>query len=274
MGTLGQPQNAMKTDTRWSRLGLVLSTVFNDIRAGFLDISRHSLALLGLAVVVVVLAVSARADLQAKIGTGLMAWLEKRQLQLILAQDHGSEQTPASRTVAAMAKDLSSEQLAVTQWLSRRYKVAPEPLGALVHEAWTLGERSQISPSLILSIVAVESRFNPFAASSIGTLGLMQIAPETHDDALAVLGGRMAAFDPLTNLRVGTRLLQSMVQQSGSIEEALNLYASTSGKGDPNRYVRRVLAEQQHLDIIGQKAASANSPLVRSDPVATQAHGL
>lgn len=261
----------MKTVTRWSRLELILSTVFKDIREGFLDISRHSLALLGLTVVVIILGVAARPDLQTKIGTGLMAWLEDRQVQLLLAQDDGGEQTPASRTVAALAKDLSSEQLAITQWLSRRYKVAPEPLGALVHEAWTIGERSQIAPSLILSIMAVESRFNPFAASSIGTLGLMQIAPETHDDALLALGGRMAAFDPLTNLRVGTRLLQSMVQQSSSIEEALILYASTSGKGDPNQYVRRVLAEQQHLDIIGQKTTLVNAPVVKDTPVATQA---
>jgi soluble lytic murein transglycosylase-like protein len=155
---------------------------------------------------------------------------------------------------------LNQEQVAVTHWLSRKYKISPEPLAALVSEAWSLGERSQIAPTLILSIMAIESRFNPFASGSQGGMGLMQIEPDVHSTALSPFGGRLAAFDPLTNLRVGTRHLQGLIQDSASLEDALRLYALDSGQGSSEQYVDRVLAEQKLMDHIsqGQKTALAN----------------
>ena len=157
-------------------------------------------------------------------------------------------------------QDLSSDQVAVARWLSSKYTVSPEPLAALVAEAWALGERSRISPTLILAVVAIESRFNPFASGNQGGLGLMQIEPEAHISALSSFGGRLAAFDPLTNLRVGTRLLQGLIQDTGTLEDALRQYALASGQGNNDQYVDRVLAEQKLLDKIskGQKTALSN----------------
>jgi hypothetical protein len=245
-------ESTMTNLTDWSRPRRVLTTLSSDIRAGFLSTSRHSLAILGLSVVAIFLIFAARPDLQTNASASLMGWLEKRQLQHILSQEILVEQTPASRSTATKVKYLSDDQLAVTQWLSHKYKISPEPLGALVSEAWALGERSQIAPTLILSIVAVESRFNPFASGSQGAMGLMQIEPEVHADTLSSLGGRLAAFDPLTNLRVGTRLLQSMMLQSSTIEEALRLYGTASGQTNHALYASRVLSEQQHLETLSQ----------------------
>ena len=148
----------------------------------------------------------------------------------------------------------------MTHWLSRKYKISPEPLAALVSEAWSLGERSQISPTLILAIMAIESRFNPFASGSQGGMGLMQIEPDAHSSALSPFGGRLAAFDPLTNLRIGTRHLQALIQNASSLEDALQLYARDSGQTQDSLYVDKVLAEQKLLDNAGkgQKTALAN----------------
>ena len=245
-------ESTMTNLTDWSRPRRVLTTLSSDIRAGFLSTSRHSLAILGLSVVAIFLIFAARPDLQTNASASLMDWLGKRQLQHILSQEILVEPSPASRSTATPVKYLSDDQLAVTQWLSRKYKISPEPLGALVSEAWVLGERSQIAPTLILSIVAVESRFNPFASGSQGAMGLMQIEPEVHADTLSSLGGRLAAFDPLTNLRVGTRLLQSMMLQSSTIEEALRLYGTASGQTNHALYASRVLSEQQHLETLSQ----------------------
>lgn len=258
----------------WRRLRLVLSTVWGDLRAGFLDTSRHTLAALGLTVVALVLMVSARPDVQTNASTSLLGWLEKRKLQHLVSQALLIEQTPASRSTAKPVKYLSNDQLAVTQWLSRKYKISPEPLGALVAEAWVIGERSQIAPTLILSIMAVESRFNPFASGSQGALGLMQIEPLAHTAALSALGGPHAAFDPLTNLRLGTRLLQSMVLQSSTLEEALQLYGSASGQTNQALYARRVLAEQQHLDDLSQSSNLSFAPSHGADLAPTQAEQL
>ena len=63
----------------------------------------------------------------------------------------------------------------MAQWLSRRYRVAPEPVSRLVQEAWAVGQRAELDPTLILAIMAIESSFNPFAQSPVGAQGLMQV---------------------------------------------------------------------------------------------------
>lgn len=238
---------------------------------GLLTFSRHTLAVVGLAVVLTALMLAMRPNFQAHASASLMTWLEKRHLQQLVALESLVEQTPALRSTATPVIDLKNDQLAVTQWLSRQYKISLEPMGALVSEAWDVGERSQIAPTLILSIMAVESRFNPFASGSRGAMGLMQIEPEAHTDALSTLGGRLAAFDPLTNLRVGTRFLQSMVLQTDSLDEALRLYGSASGQTNHDLYARRVMSIKQRLETIRQKSDTQNQPLSGPDVASAQA---
>ena len=262
----------MTANLKWSRLRLILATLAGDVREGFVEITRHSLALLGLALVAVALTFAVRPGLQQSASETLMSWLEMRQVQQFQAAQLFQTPTPADRTTATSMQHLSSDQVAVTHWLSRKYKVSPEPLSALVTEAWAVGERSQISPTLILSIMAIESRFNPFASGTRGAMGLMQIEPEAHSQALPPFGGRLAAFDPLTNLRVGTRYLQGLIQDAGTLEEALHLYAKASGQVNNNLYVDRVLAEQKLLDHVskGQKTAlnNKNNPTLSKLPQA------
>ena len=53
--------------------------------------------------------------------------------------------------------------------------------------------------------MAVESGFNPFAQSPVGAQGLMQVMTGIHSDKYESFGGKLAAFDPVTNLRVGVQ---------------------------------------------------------------------
>ena len=215
-----------------------------DIREGFVEITRHSLALVGLSVLAIVLTFAARPSLQASASEWLMGWLTSRQ----------------DESLAQAVQDLLPEQAKVTHWLSRKYKVAPQPLSTLVAEAWQLGQLSQLPPTLILAVMAVESGFNPFAKGSQGAMGLMQIEPEAHMDTLNQFGGRLAAFDPVTNLRIGARLLQASVQQGGSIEEGLRQYSRASGQANDTLYIEKVLAERKQLDrIVGTHASTAQT---------------
>jgi hypothetical protein len=235
----------MTANLQLAHLGLVLRTLVADVRDGFLEISRHSLALVGLVVVAVTLTFMARPGLEMNVNEMLMDWLEMRQAEGL---DTPSASDASYRSTATTLKGLPKDQLAVTQWLSRRYRVSPEPVAALVIEAWAVGERSQIPPSLILAIVAIESKFNPFTAGTQGAMGLMQIDPDAHVKALAPFGGRLAVFDPVTNLRVGVRHLQDLMLQSETIEVALRQYASDSGQTEDGTYVERVLNEQKLLE--------------------------
>ena len=256
----------MKSHLNLSEFWRSFTTLSGDVREGFVEITRHGLALLGMAVVAVALTFFARPALQVHAGETLMSWLEMRQAETL---DIDVLQEGASRSTATSVKSLPSDQLAVTQWLSRKYKVSPEPVGALVSEAWTVGERSQIAPTLILAVMAIESRFNPFASGTQGGMGLMQIEPNAHSQALTPFGGRLAAFDPLTNLRVGTRHLQFLIQQSSTIEEALRLYAIDSGQARDDTYIDRVLNEQKQLDKLTQGLKTAGVTPMQSVGVKT-----
>lgn len=234
----------MTANTQLARLWLVLRTLVRDVRDGFVEISRHSLALVGLVVVAVTLTFVARPGLQLTVNEVLLGWLEMRQADSMDPPTNDA----AYRSTATSVKGLPKNQLAITYSLSRRYRVSPEPIAALVTEAWEVGERSQIAPTLLLAIMAIESKFNPFTAGTQGAMGLMQIDPDARATELSPFGGRLAVFDPVTNLRVGARHLQDLMLQSETMEEALRQYAVSSGQSEVGPYVERVLNEQKLLD--------------------------
>jgi len=148
----------------------------------------------------------------------------------------------------------------VAFWLSRKYRVAPEPLSVLVAEAFDVGQKARVDPTLILAVMAIESRFNPFAQSPVGAQGLMQVLTRVHTDKYEDFGGRLAAFDPVSNLRVGAKVLQDCIKQAGSIEGGLRLYvgAVSSDGGD---YINKVMAE--HLRI---QSVALGKPMPRYFP--------
>lgn len=237
-----------------SRLVLGLQIWATDVREGFVEIMRHSLAVFGLAVVLVSVTFWARPSLQTAASELLLGWLEIRQSDTV---ENPTVNNAATRATAKNLKNLTPDQLAVTRWLSRKYRVSAEPMGALVAQAWASGERSQLAPHLILAIMAIESRFNPFAAGSQGSVGLMQIEVKAHSEALGQFGGPLSAFDPLTNLRVGVKHLQGLIEQTETLEDALWLYGASSGQSSDSQYVERVLAEQQMLDKVTEKQNTA-----------------
>lgn len=218
------------------------------LRLGLLQMTRHSLAVLGLVGLAVTLTFSVQPEWRQSASTNLLGWLESRHDGALDKSDLASDDPRLSSLQHKPLAVLSEEQEAVTNWLSRRYKVSPEPLGTLVSEAWALGDSIQVSPTLLLAVMAIESRFNPFASGAQGGKGLMQIEPQAQQQALLPFGGPLAAFDPLTNLRVGARHLQSLIEQSASLEAALELYALATGQRDGGEYVHRVLAEHKRLE--------------------------
>jgi soluble lytic murein transglycosylase-like protein len=164
-------------------------------------------------------------------------WLQERQSQAPSEFDLAS--------VSAM-ESLSEPQALVVSWLSRKYRVAPEPLSAIVVEAFELGAKKGLDPALILSVAANESRFNPLAQSPVGAQGLMQVLTRVHTEKFDDHGGTDAAFDPLTNLRVGSKILQDSIRQAGSVEGGLRRYVGAV-KTDGRDYIHKVVAEQMRL---------------------------
>ena len=234
--------------------------IVSDIADGFFEISHNSFAMLGLALVFVVITLSARPDLREAGETRLMALLLERQEASIGFTEPGA----VDRATAANPKDLPSKQAAVTYWLSKKYGVAPEPLSVLVARAFEIGEKSKLDPTLILAIMAIESGFNPFAQSPVGAQGLMQVMTGVHHDKYAHFGGKFAAFDPVTNLRVGVKVLQECITRAGSIEGGLKFYVGAANLPDDGGYADKVLAEHGRLQAV---AFGKSIPLEAKAPV-------
>ena len=244
-------------------------TFASDVTNGFLEVTHNGFALLGLAVAFAAITLTARADLRQAGEEQLMGWLQARQIAAI-----GFPMEPAAsdRATAINPKELPREQAAVAFWLSKKYRVAAEPLAALVTEAYDIGTRTKLDPTLILAIIAVESSFNPFAQSSVGAQGLMQVMTRVHTDKYEGFGGHLAAFDPVTNLRVGVRVLQECIARAGSLEGGLRHYVGAANLADDGGYAAKVLAEHFRLRQVASGRAPANPPATATPPMlSTQA---
>jgi len=252
-----------------------LGTVADDIARGFFVISHSSFALLGLLVAFGLITLVARPDLRDAGEVKLMAWLQDRRVAAVLPEQNFlvSEAAPEQRQVAEKPKALSSQQAAVALWISKKYSVAQEPVGALVAEAFEIGQNVKLDPTLILAIMAIESGFNPFAQSPVGAQGLMQVMTQVHHDKYAKIGGRLAAFDPVANLRVGVKVLQECITRAGSVEGGLKYYVGAANLESDGGYTSKVMAERARLlDVVDGKRPSvprlaAPSPTLRGVPV-------
>ena len=224
-----------------------LRTFASDIAQGFFEITHNGFALVGLAVMFVVITLTARPELRQVGEVKLFSWLQTRQVEVTGMQ---SEIGAIDRATASNPQDLPKQQAAVAYWLSKKYRVAPEPLSALVAEAYEIGIRTKLDPTLILAVMAVESGFNPFAQSPVGAQGLMQVMTNIHSDKYENFGGKLAAFDPVTNLRVGVKVLQECIARAGSIEGGLRYYVGAANIEDDGGYTEKVMAEHARLQFV------------------------
>jgi len=141
----------------------------------------------------------------------------------------------------------SAQFQSLRRYLSRKYRIAQNVAGALIQTAHALGRAQGVDPQLLLAIIAIESRYNPFAESHVGAQGLMQVMPRVHRDKFEALGLDIAAaVEPVPNMIVGTRVYTDCRRRRGSIPGALACYVGATGPGDGG-YGAKVLAERRRI---------------------------
>ena len=247
-----------------------LRTFASSTAQGFFAITHSSLALLGLAVAFVVISLTAQPELRQMGETKLIGWLQGRQIEV---SGIANEIDAIARATASNPHELPKQQAAVAFWLSKKYKVAPEPVSALVAEAYEIGRRTKLDPTLILAVMAIGSGFNPFAQSPVGAQGLMQVMTTIHSDKYASFGGKLAAFDPLSNLRVGVKVLQECIARAGSMEGGLKYYVGAANIEDDGGYAAKVMAEHSRLQMVANGRAvpmTPPAPIIVRPPVQPQ----
>lgn len=231
--------------------------------------AQHTLTAIGLSALAVLAVLYARPDVATQLSVFLapapvvLAQAELDDIdELTLLRAPFAQDTSAT-VAAAPATPLTAEeqkalqgnkkqQQFVTNWLSKRYRVASDATNMLVSTAYVTARDVKIDPLLILAVMAIESGLNPFAESPVGAKGLMQVMSKIHHAKFEQVGGQKAALNPAANIRVGAEILQEYVKRGGSVEAGLKTYVGAAAFETDQGYGSKVLAEYKRLQMVAK----------------------
>lgn len=152
-----------------------------------------------------------------------------------------------SEDESAIAGVSAAQAQALRSYISRKYKIAGSVAGAIISTAFTVGRERDLDPQLLLAVIAIESRYNPYAESHMGAQGLMQVMTKVHKEKFAAFGeGPMAAVHPLANMQVGAQILSDCIGRRGSLDGGLACYVGATGPSDGG-YGAKVKAEWRRI---------------------------
>jgi soluble lytic murein transglycosylase-like protein len=105
------------------------------------------------------------------------------------------------------------------------------------------GQRHQIDPDFINSVIRAESGFNNRAVSKKGAQGLMQLMPQTASHL-----GVPNSFDPNSNVEGGTKYLRELLEKYNyDVPKALAAYNAGPGRVDRYRGVPPYFETQTYV---------------------------
>ncbi|HEY3858187.1 MAG TPA: transglycosylase SLT domain-containing protein [Gammaproteobacteria bacterium] len=145
-------------------------------------------------------------------------------------------------------QDDYDRQVWLTTMSSRMVEYVPDAkeriaLLTLIHKE---AARAKLPPQLVLSVIQVESKFDAYAVSKAGAVGLMQIMPfwlkliGRPDDSLV---------HAQTNLRMGCTILKYyIIKTHGDLREALQRYNGATVGIDYSDQVLKALNQRWFLD--------------------------
>jgi hypothetical protein len=152
--------------SNFAKVRAAVSIFLQDVGKGVLTLTHSGLAMLGLVVVMGISVALFRPDILAQTESTVYELLRSRQFSL-----WWEPQNTAERATATDLKDIPRKQAAVAAWLASKYRVAPEPIAALVAEAYVLSESTKIKPHMLLAVMAIESSFSSLHSKPSGGAG-------------------------------------------------------------------------------------------------------
>jgi len=149
---------------------------------------------------------------------------------------------PPAYTASDQTTPADAEIASIRAFLeTRRTGLARFEIDVLARTIVGEAHRNGLDPLLVMALIHVESRFNSFAVSPVGALGLMQVLPSTGEELAAELGiawhGSQTLFDPIVNVRLGVAYLHQLSQRYEDLPTALAAY--NWGPGRIDRRIRR-----------------------------------
>jgi hypothetical protein len=170
----------------------------------------------------------------------------------------------ATRTIVAQAAAAQSTAEAVVE-------AAPLPTN-FDEVLEQIAAENALSPILMRSVIKVESNYNPFAVSSKGAMGLMQLMPET-----ARRFSVADVFNPIDNMKGGAKYLRFLldlfngdnrlaVAAYNAGEKAIAKYGDVPPYPETQMYVFLVAREIE----AAQKAAAVIAAAAAAKPAAAK----
>jgi hypothetical protein len=245
-----------------------MALAWYDTLAGIKFLTVSGIALSGIAMLTFVVILSAHKELRLVVQKTLATSMAQVSLAGV---EMAAQLTPPEKNAAALNanfdfigsqlsanskfSELPPSQKMATLYLARKYRLAPQAVAVVVAEAHRNAQALNLDPLLVLSIMSIESGLNPFAQSTVGAQGLMQVMTSVHTERFEGLGGTERALDPSVNIRVGSEILRDLIDRWGSIESALKAYAGAALHPNDGGYGLKVLTERARLQafISGQQ---------------------
>lgn len=98
--------------------------------------------------------------------------------------------------------------------------------------------KSGLDPRIAAATISVESSCNPYAVSTKGAVGIMQIVPSVWKSEFDFQND-VNLLNPRENIAVGTKILARLINDCG-VEEGIHRYNGLGVGGDPS-YVSKIL---------------------------------
>jgi soluble lytic murein transglycosylase-like protein len=145
-------------------------------------------------------------------------------------------------------RDNYDRQVWITTMSTRMVDLVPDSqqrmdLLKLIHKE---AIRAKLPPELVLSVIQVESKFDAYAVSKAGAVGMMQIMPfwlkliGRPDDSLV---------HAQTNLRMGCTILKYYITKThGDLRAALQRYNGATVGIDYSDQVLKALSQRWYMD--------------------------
>ena len=175
-----------------------------------------------------------------------------------------SSSNASSRASSNVSQGLAQGTPSAAQ---RPAAVAAASLNEVVNGA---GERHQIDPDFINSVIRAESGFNSRAVSKKGAQGLMQLMPQTASQL-----GVANSFDPNANVEGGTKYLRELLEKYNyDVNKALAAYNAGPKRVDQYRgvppyyetqtYIARIIRDFNRRKIAENPALAKNAASARA----------
>jgi hypothetical protein len=159
---------------------------------------------------------------------------------------------PQAAAPEPVAEVLSPRMRATLSHVSRHYRVSDKALHPIFLAVQSSARDRQIDPLLVVAVIGIESRFNPFSESTMGALGLMQVMPQFHLDKLPAGAEKSLFLDPVINIQVGVHILQESIRRNGDLTLGLQQFAGAIND-EAQAYANKVLSEKERLEKVARR---------------------